>query len=184
MTELQIEDSITNEELKLSTWHKFVHYEIVFFILLIPISFLIFKAVDYFKGKSFQFSVGEILFVIIIILLAGLTYNFQKKRLKLSSIETTIDQNGVMEILERIGKNDNWHLSRRSKNLIIIKTHPSLLSGSWGEQIIMFFEKDRVLLNSICDPDNLSSVVSMGRNKKNIKLLIKEIEKNKIASSE
>ncbi len=61
------------------------------------------------------------------------------------------------------------------EKIIIAKTHPSIFSGSWGEQITILFDDDRILINSICDPDKKSSVVSMGRNKKNVSKLLEEI---------
>ena len=40
---------------------------------------------------------------------------------------------------------------------------------SWGEQITIIWEKDKILFNSICDPDRSPSIASFGMNRKNRK---------------
>ena len=80
-------------------------------------------------------------------------------------------------IFEKVAKELEWTLYVNNKKMIIAKTHPSFFSGSWGEQITILFDKNRVLVNSICDLEKRSSVVSMGRNKKNMNRLIDEITK-------
>jgi hypothetical protein len=64
----------------------------------------------------------------------------------------------------------------KTKGCIIARTSPGIFSGSWGERITIILDKNRVLINSICDPEKRSSVVSMGRNRKNCRTLINEIK--------
>jgi hypothetical protein len=80
-------------------------------------------------------------------------------------------------VVEKVANELKWIPYVMDKKVIIAKTHPSFFSGSWGEQITILFDKNRVLVNSICDPDKRSSVVSMGRNKQNMSRLIEEIKK-------
>ncbi|WP_136668314.1 hypothetical protein [Flavobacterium sp. H122] len=80
-------------------------------------------------------------------------------------------------IIEKVAKELEWTSYVVNKKMIIAKTHPNFFSGSWGEQITILFDKNQVLVNSICDPDKRSSVVSMGRNTKNMNRLIEEIIK-------
>ncbi|MDJ1497635.1 hypothetical protein QNI19_32145 [Cytophagaceae bacterium DM2B3-1] len=70
-----------------------------------------------------------------------------------------------------------WVPYLMDEEVIIAKTYPRLLSGSWGERITILFDNNKVLVNSICDPDKHSSVVLFGGNEKNETRLIEEIEK-------
>ena len=80
------------------------------------------------------------------------------------------------KIINQVATELKWTIFSTNKRIVEAKTFPSFFSGSWGEQITILFDNKRVLVNSICDIDKQSSVVSMGRNKKNINRLIKEIE--------
>lgn len=177
MTEEQIKYSIQTGELKLSNWDKFSHYFIVVFIFLIPTYNLILHIKDYFQGTSRPMKEGEIWFIIVASILGILFYRLQKKRLAFKSIETNLKRDELDNIIINVANKLEWQLYINNNNVIIAKTFPSLLSGSWGEQITIIFDKNRLLINSICDPDKKSSVVSMGRNKKNINTLVEEINK-------
>ena len=115
--------------------------------------------------------------MIIPAILGILFYRLQKRRLKFKSIDTKLTRDELGPIIEKVAKELEWTPFVNNKKIIIAKTHPSFFSGSWGEQITILFDKNRILVNSICDPDKRSSVVSMGRNKKNMNRLIKEITK-------
>jgi len=52
--------------------------------------------------------------------------------------------------------------------------------GSWGEQVTLIFSGKKILINSICDPDKKSSIVSYGNNKRNVENILEEIKKSEI----
>lgn len=177
MTNDQIQYSIETGELKLGNWDKFTHYGIVGFLFIIPAMFIFFHTKDYFQGISRPFREGEIWFMIIPSILGLLFYRLQKNRLKFKQIETKLTREEIDQIIEKIANELEWITFVKNKKIIISKTFPGFFSGSWGEQITILFDKNRILVNSICDPDKRSSVVSMGRNKKNMNRLIEEIKK-------
>lgn len=177
MTDEQIKYSLHTGELKISNRDKFSHYGIVGFLFIIPTTFLFLFTKDYFQGTAKSIKEGEIWFIIIPSILAFLFYKIQKKRLKLISIETNLTRGELDIMIENVAKKLEWHPYFIDERVFIAKTFPSFLSGSWGEQITILFDKNRILINSICDPDKNSSMISMGRNKKNINNLILEIKK-------
>ena len=177
MTNEQIKYSINTGEMKLGNWDKFTHYGIVYSLFIIPVMLIFFYFKDCFQGTARPIREVEIWFIIIPSILGVLFYRLQKSRLKFKSIETKLTRDELGLIIEKVANELEWTPYVNNKKIIIAKTHPSFFSGSWGEQITILFDKNRVLINSICDPDKRSSVVSMGRNKKNMKRLIVEISK-------
>lgn len=55
-------------------------------------------------------------------------------------------------------------------------TNPKLTSGSWGEQITVLIKGNRVYVNSVCDLNKRTSIVSFGRNKKNELAILQNIK--------
>jgi hypothetical protein len=177
MTDQQIDQSIETNKLKLTAWGKFEHYGIVFFLFFIPIVplFLYFK--DLLNGNSKEINGGMLLFTIIPFILGLLFYRLQHNRLNFKIAETNLTRDELDKIIHQVSIELKWTIITSNKRIIEAKTFPSFFSGSWGEQITILFDNKRVLVNSICDLDKRSSVVSMGRNKKNTNRLIDEIEK-------
>ena len=176
MTEKQLEESIRNEKLSLSFWKKSTHFGIVLFLLFIPIVFLFLHIKDLMNNESLSFKKNEIYFIVIPVLIAILFYTIQNNRLKFKKVTTTLAKAELIKIVENIGAELKWIPYIIEDNLIIAKTNPSFWSGSWGEQITIIIDKNNVMINSICDPDKNSSLISMGRNKKNENTLIKAIK--------
>lgn len=176
MTKRQIEFSLLTKKLQLNFWDKFSHFGIVFFLLFIPFLTVFFHLKDLLNGKPKPIREGEVYFIIISTLLAIIFYKLQSDKLKFKEVFTTLNKQQLTGIIEEVGEKLKWYPEKISENLIIAKTHPSFFTGSWGEKITILFDTNRILVNSICDPDKNSSVVSMGRNKKNINTLISSIE--------
>ena len=176
MTEEQREISLQTKRLGLSFWGKVSHFGIVGFMFFIPLMFVFLHLKDALNGTPKPTQAGEAYFLIIPTLLAIVFYKLQSDRLKFTEIHTTLPRQQLNDIIEKVGSDLKWSPDEINDEFIIVKTHPSFLSGSWGEQITILFDTNRVLVNSICDPDNISSVVSMGRNKKNENRLIEEIQ--------
>ena len=175
MTKEQINYSIETGVMKLGNWDKFTHYGIVGFLFMIPGMFIFFHLKDAFQETARPFREGEIWFMIIPSILGLFFYQLQRNRLKFKSIDTKLTRDELNEIIEKVANELEWRPYVNTKEIIIAKTHPGFFSGSWGEQITILFDKNRILVNSICDPDKRSSIVSMGRNKKNMDRLSEEI---------
>ena len=177
MTKEQIKYSIETGKMKLGNWDKLTHYGIVGFMFIIPTMFIFFHLKAYFQGASKPFQAGEIWIMIIPSILGLLFYWLQKNRLKFKSIDTKLTRFELDPVIEKVANELEWIVYVKNKKLVIAKTQPSFFSGSWGEQITILFDENRILVNSICDPSKRSSVVSMGRNNKNMNRLIEEIIK-------
>lgn len=109
-------------------------------------------------------------------ILAIIFFFIQRNRLKFKSIKTKLSKEKINEVIEMTAKQLDWNPVLIDSRLIVAKTNPPLLTGSWGEQITIIIEKNHILINSICDPERMSSVVSFGRNRKNIRTFIENIK--------
>jgi hypothetical protein len=67
-----------------------------------------------------------------------------------------------------------WRIELNTKE-VFRGYRPWSWTGSWGEMITIIKDKDRLLLNSICDPHMQSSVASYGWNKRNIETFLKNL---------
>jgi len=106
-----------------------------------------------------------------------LFFNLQNSRLKLKKIPKNLDNDKLKDIIQRTVHTQEWETYLNKENYFVAKTHPTPLSGSWGEQITIIWDNHNIYINSICDPDKRSSIVSMGRNKKHIKSFITQLNK-------
>lgn len=177
MTDEKIEKSLAKGELHLDFWSGLTHYGLVVFFLLIPLvlDFTLLK--NTWQGQVASLSVKENFFEMFVpVVLALLAYKFQRRKLKLTPVKTKIQRPDFTRLIEKIAVQEHWTPHFANEKVLIAKSHPGFVSGSWGEQITVFFEKERILINSICDPDKQASVVSFGRNRKNVRLLIEAIK--------
>lgn len=179
MTEEDIKYSIETGELKLSNWDRFTHFSLPGVLFLMPVIAIITHLWFYLKGSPIPLTRENILIFIVPVFVPAtlgiLFYKIQKNRLQFKSVETKLTREELANVIENLSIKLEWEPVINKKNVFIAKTSPGFFSGSWGEQITVLFDKNKVLVNSICDPDKQSSVVSMGRNKKNTNYLIREI---------
>lgn len=171
-----IEKSLETGELQLTLSQKGGHYGIVIAFLIVPTVnlFFLIKALitnDFDKIRS------ELL---VVALIAGglgfLCYRFQRDRLRFVTVDTNLDRDQLMKIIELTGEELKWSPFYIDDRVIIAKTFPGFWSGSWGEQITIMLDNRKVMVNSICDPDRSSSMFSNGRNTRNINLLVERVK--------
>lgn len=166
--------------IKLFKWEVFWHYSVVLFFLLSPIS-LVWDFIQYYQGTYHGVrSPHERLWIMIpFVIIAVIFYFIQRNRLKLKSytISATADQ--FKEAFEKTAEELGWSVEQQDRSFI--RAHRSWnWATSWGELITIVREKDRILINSICDPNAIFiSVVSDGWNKRNVKTFIKNLEEIK-----
>ena len=176
MTNEDLKHVLETGKLKLSFWNKFSHYGIVGFLIIIPTTLVFLHLKAYFEEIQNPLKEGEILFIIIPVILAVFFYLLQRNRLKFKTVETSLNRGEIDLIIKRVSNELEWMEFIYNDKIIVAKTHPGFLSGSWGEQITILLDKNVIFINSICDPNKQSSIVSMGRNKQNENKLIEEIE--------
>lgn len=99
----------------------------------------------------------------------------QRKRLHFTVVKTTLIRAEILAVAGNIVKSNRWELKQKSNTLLIAKTKPPFISGSWGEQITIIYSDNKILINSICDPDKISSVISYGNNKRNVEKILEEM---------
>ena len=128
---------------------------------------------DWIADREFRAGGFTFFFVGIVVptVLGVLMYRYQIRQLELKQIPTKFATAEVSEIVAEIAKRNNWEVKHNTKTFIMLRTHPPFWSGSWGEQITLLFDDGTVWVNSICDPNKRTSIVSMGRNKENIQTL-------------
>ena len=100
-------------------------------------------------------------------------YCIQKRRLKFKVLEISVDTGTFITAVKETAKQLDWEIIERKNNLIVAKSNFSW--RSWGEMITIIKDENRILFNSICDPDNRPSVASWGMNKVNLKTFEQQI---------
>jgi hypothetical protein len=176
MTPAAIKQSLESGKLALSGWEWFTHFEPAFALAFIASLMPAFSVYDLLTVGEIVLpdSVPKVFFVATVIpaTAAVLLYTYRQRELILTRIDTDRSRQEITTaIVELAGKND-WEVRNKTKRYMVLRTHPRFWSGSWGERMTVLFEKDKVWVNSICDPEKQASVVSMGRNRQNVAALI------------
>jgi len=149
----------------------FWRYSVIPFLLIAPIM----TTIDVFKynvthtyrsTQPIDFTFGYIW-----ILPALIFYFIQKGRLKFKTIDISVGNNNFHHAVMQTAKEPEWNITLMTNEIVVAKTGFSW--RSWGEQITILYDKDKILFNSICDPDNRPSVASFGMNKLNRKIFEK-----------
>jgi hypothetical protein len=151
------------------------HFGIVFFCLFMPLTMFSLHLIDFFQGRRTSFREGEFWIILAPSIVALLFYWIQKRRLKFRIAQTNLKRDQLLKIINEVAKELKWKKVSSNTKVYKATTDPGFFSGSWGEQITILFYEDNVFVNSICDLDKRSSVVSWGRNKENEKTLIDRI---------
>ncbi len=172
-----IKKSIETGELQLDFWQKVTHFEIVIwsfsFSIIVPLMTLFMHLKDRYLGFA-RVLHNEVLWFSPALFVVGLVFYFvQKRRLRLTSIETDLEKAEINRVINTICRKRKWHKLIDKPNIVVASTPQA--GGSWGEQVTIIFDKNTLYLNSICDPKRRSSVVSMGRNARNIEILVRKI---------
>jgi hypothetical protein len=164
------------KRLKLSRWQTLDHFFIVIFILLIPgftvISLFEIYITDTYDGAR---SADELISIAWPWIIPAIAFYFiQKRRLRFREVNVDYSNQVFQEAMERTAKEYEWKIELNNKN-VFRAYRPSNWTSSWGEMITIIKDKDRLFLNSICDPDKMSSVASFGWNKRNIDTFLKNL---------
>ena len=171
MTHSEIQIIKGTKTLKLTKGQLFGHYAIVPFLLIAPAMttyslFQIYVTKNYTGVRTAQ----ELMLTGYMWLIPALLfYLIQKKRLKFREINLSVDKEQFQKAAELTADKLGWTIQHISTDFIKAVRQGGFSSGSWGEMITIIRDADKVLINSICDPDNIVSVASYGWNKKNVR---------------
>lgn len=164
------------KRLKLSRWQALEHYFIVIFILFVPCLLLVFLFEIYFSKTYTGVRTANDLFSVAspMVLIAIVLYFIQKRRLRFREFLVEYTNQEFQQAVRRTVNEYDWKIEINNEH-IFRAYRPSNWTGSWGEMITIIKEKDRLLLNSICDPNKWSSVTSYGCNKRNVNTFLKNL---------
>lgn len=180
MDRIDRQASIEAGELRLGRWDKFSHYFPAYGILGIAIFPPAFWLYDEVIGSSRPSVIhpGDLtfnLFIFISLVLGVLVYRSQKQALQLVSVKTGREKSMNRELVRKAAKTLKCSIAVDDEDEFVGITNPPFRSGSWGERITVLFEGDVVFVNSICDPDKQTSLVSWGRNGINVRVIVRRL---------
>lgn len=159
-----------SNSLRLTRRQLFAHYAIVPFLLITPImtTFSLFQ-IYITKNYTGVRSAEELMKTgYLWILPALIIYFIQKRRLKFRVIKISVTPENFKEATILTGDKLNWEIQNITNNYIVAVRQGNFVGGSWGELITIIRKDEKVLINSICNPDNIISVASWGWNRKNV----------------
>jgi hypothetical protein len=151
-------------KLPLSSWKLFWHFAVVSLLLIPSIILLVYTVKYIFGDESTTLTMLKRMMPLVCfsLTLAIILYIIQRRRLRFKIIQLRVDPNTFVSIAAKTAKEANWQIVEKTSSIIVAKTGFSW--RSWGELITIVRDEDRVLFNSICDPDNMISIASWGRN--------------------
>lgn len=170
MTQFKTQKIKETKTLSLRRWQLFGHYAIVIFLLVAPImaTFSLFKIYVTKTYSGFR-SANELMLACYPWLIPAILFYFiQKRRLKFTDINISVEKEIFQKAADLSANKLGWTIQETSPDFIRAVRRGSLSSLSWGEMITIIRENDKILINSICDPDSIASVASFGWNKKNV----------------
>lgn len=165
-----------NKRLKLTTIQILTHYGIVLLLLFI-VSLTGWSLIEIYLTNTYTGvpTADELIKTLLLLILLAVFFAFvQHRRLYFKEIHVTYTDEQFQEAIERTVKDLEWRIEKND-NTFFRAIRPWNWTGSWGEMVTIIKDKDRLLINSICDPDHISSVASYGWNRKNIKIFLKNL---------
>ena len=164
-TVIQVQKMIETGILILTKQQVFWHYSIVPFLLVAPLmtTFYLFQHLtNTYTGVR---PIEDLAFAYIFVLPAVAFYFIQKRRLKFKVINVSVDKDTFKEAVYQTSQELKWTIEKTTTLAIVAKS--GFNWKSWGERITIIWCSDKILFNSICDPDRIPSVASYGMNKMN-----------------
>ncbi len=164
------------KRLKLGRWQTLDHYFIVLFILFIP-GLTLFSLFEIYVTETYDGvrTADELISTAWPWIIPAIAFYFiQHRRLRFREVKVEYSDQEFQEAIERTAKEYEWQIELNDKK-IFRAYRPWNWTGSWGEMVTIIKDKDRLYLNSICDPNKWSSVASFGWNKRNIDTFLKNL---------
>ena len=163
-----------NKRLKLTFFQTLTHYGISLLLLFI-VSLTGWSLIEIYLTETYtgvrtadELIKSSLPFLVLAVIFTVIQY----RRLNFKEIEITYTDEQFQEAIDRTVKDLEWRIESNKKTFFRA-VRPRNWTGSWGEMVTIVRDKDRILINSICDPDHMSSVASYGWNRKNIKTFLK-----------
>ncbi|RYE28305.1 MAG: hypothetical protein EOP48_33635 [Sphingobacteriales bacterium] len=177
-----------SKRLKLTTSQTVTHYGIVFLLLFI-VSLTGWSLIEIYVTNTYtgvrpadELIKTSLPFLVLAVFFAIIQY----RRLMFKEVNLTFTDAQFQEAVERTTKHLGWRIECNHRTFFRAY-RPWNWSGSWGEMVTIIKDEECLLVNSICNPDNMSSITSFGWNRKNIQVFVKnltEVLNNKSAEIE
>ena len=177
MKEKEIKQIPQTKRLKLGLGEWLTHYAIVFFLFFIsmlpaPDIYKIYFTKTYIGIRSgeelIQSSVPWLILAIIFCFI-------QYQQLRFKEFTAVQTEGEFKEAVDRTQKELEWNIEKYNSNYVRAY-RPWNWTGSFGEMVTIIRNEDKILINSICDPNSFSSVTAWGWNKKNIRTFINNLK--------
>lgn len=155
--------------LRLTIMQKVDHYFIVVFLLIVP-AMTIYDLLQIYVTQTYDGarSAMELIWSSIpFLVLSAVFVVIQSRRLKFKEIIVRYTEDQFIEAVGHTVEQLNWQIE--CNDVQTFRAYRAWnWSASWGEMITIIKQKDKLLINSICDPNKSSSVASWGWNGRNI----------------
>lgn len=178
MTPVEIVKMKETKTLSLTKGQMFAHYAIVSFLLIVPL-FTTYSLLQFYITKNYTGvrQPHELIDGYLFLIPAIAFFFIQRRRLKFKEIAISVDTGTFIKAAEETAEKLNWTIKNKTNNHVVaVRQGRFSNGGSWGELITIIKDNDSILINSICDPDNVISVASFGWNKKNIRTFTERVE--------
>jgi hypothetical protein len=166
-----------NKRMKLTTIQTLTHYGIVLLLVFI-VCLTGWRLIEIYVTNNYtgvrtadELIRSSLPFLLLAVLFAFIQY----RRLKFKEVNVIFTEEQFREAVERTAKDLEWRIDKNNKTFFRAY-RPWNWTGSWGEMVTIIKDKDHLLINSICNPDSMSSVASYGWNRKNIKTFLKNLD--------
>ena len=167
MVKIDINKIISDKTIQLNFKDKLTYFGIAFYLF--SVLLLI--------GKLGGFIQHNILAVELIgLTLATFVLISQNKKLKFKTIQANLTTSEIDLAIYMTAQELKWHLVDVGSNYTIARREGGTFPFSWEEQITIISINEKILINSLCDPDS-AMVNVFGKNKKNIMTFERNIKK-------
>lgn len=156
----------------------FWHFSVIPLLLVPPLTILI-DIVRMYLDDTYKPipTNGELLWIALIFVgLALISFFVQRARLGFKVFDIQYNDEQFENALKMTCENLEWKVLTKRKSYVRASRRWNW-SASWGELITIKRKKGKILINSICDPDAIPSVISYGWNKHNIKTFVSNLKK-------
>lgn len=176
MTPVQIENMKASKRVLLTKGQLFWHYSIILLLMVSP-AYTTVAAFKYYVTHSYtgKRSIQEMMWAGYPWLLpAVIAYFLQRRRLRFRTIHLKVTPAEFNAAVHETAQELEWEIETQTSGLLIATSGFSF--RSWGERITIIRDKEKVLFNSICDPDNKPSAASFGMNRLNRRVFEKVLQ--------
>lgn len=174
---------LQHKRLPLDPSGAMTHYGFPSVILLVPLILILTDVFGAVYGKPVGWSRTVFLWCVAIPVAVAVLFVFiQRGKLAFWLVYTRLDTNQVHDALVQAADKWDWEIHYMDDDCMIATTHPSRWSLTWGEQIFVIFDKERIWINSVNDLNKRTAIASFGYTKRNIRRVTEAIAAKEASS--